>query len=101
MKIIMNTPKFLFYLILSIPFFQLHSQNASDDCRENLSIFAESAKIKNYKAAYELSLEESNHNILDFALLMNNYAQFHMNNFEYDKSLEFFRQSSKIYKNKI
>ena len=53
MKIKMNTPKFLFYLILLIPFFQLHSQNASDDCRENLSIFAESAKIKNYKAAYE------------------------------------------------
>jgi len=53
MKIKMNTPKFLFYLILSIPFFQLHSQNASDDCREKLSIFAESAKIKNYKAAYE------------------------------------------------
>ena len=53
MKIKMNTPKFLFYLILSTPFFQLHSQNVSDDCRENLSIFAESAKIKNYKAAYE------------------------------------------------
>ena len=53
MKIKMNTPKFLFYLILSIPFFQLHSQNASNDCREKLSIFAESAKIKNYKAAYE------------------------------------------------
>ena len=53
MKIKMNTSKFLFYLILSTPFFQLHSQNVSDDCREKLSIFAESAKIKNYKAAYE------------------------------------------------
>ena len=53
MKIKVNTLKFLFYLILSIPFFQLHAQNASENCREKLSIFAESAKIKNYKAAYE------------------------------------------------
>ena len=49
----MNTPKFLFYFILTFPFYQLQSQNSSEDCRENLSIFAESAKIKNYKAAYE------------------------------------------------
>ena len=53
MKIKMNTPKFLFYFVLTFPFFQLQSQNSSEDCRENLSIFAESAKIKNYKAAYE------------------------------------------------
>ena len=53
MKIKMNTPKFLFYFVLAFPFFQLQSQNSSVDCRENLSIFAESAKIKNYKAAYE------------------------------------------------
>ncbi|MFL2628242.1 MAG: hypothetical protein ACJ0OQ_00550 [Candidatus Marisimplicoccus sp.] len=49
----MNISKFLFYFILTFPFFQLQSQNSSEDCRENLSIFAESAKIKNYKAAYE------------------------------------------------
>ena len=49
----MNIPKFLFYFVLTFPFFQLQSQNSSEDCRENLSIFAESAKIKNYKAAYE------------------------------------------------
>ena len=53
MKIKMNIPKFLFYFVLTFPFFQLQSQNSSEDCRENLSIFAESAKIKNYKAAYE------------------------------------------------
>ena len=49
----MNIPKFLFYFVLTFPFFQLQSQNSSEDCRENLSIFAESAKIKNYQAAYE------------------------------------------------
>ena len=53
MKIKMNIPKFSFYFVLTFPFFQLQSQNSSEDCRENLSIFAESAKIKNYKAAYE------------------------------------------------
>ena len=53
MKIKMNIPKFLFYFVLTFPFFQLQSQNSSEDCRENLSIFAESSKIKNYKAAYE------------------------------------------------
>ena len=53
MKIKMNIPKFLFYFVLTFPFVQLQSQNSSEDCRENLSIFAESAKIKNYKAAYE------------------------------------------------
>ena len=53
MKIKMNIPKFLFYFVLTFPFFQLQSQNSSEDCRENLSIFAESAKIKNYQAAYE------------------------------------------------
>ncbi len=52
MKIKMNISKFLFYFVLTFPFFQLQSQNSSEDCRENLSIFAESAKIKNYQAAY-------------------------------------------------
>ena len=49
----MNNVKFfrnLFLILFTIPLF---SQLSSDECLEQLSIFAESAKIKNYQAAYE------------------------------------------------
>ena len=40
----------LFLILFTLPLF---SQLSSDECLEQLSIFAESAKIKNYQAAYE------------------------------------------------
>ena len=40
----------LFLILFTTPLF---SQLSSDECLEQLSIFAESAKIKNYQAAYE------------------------------------------------
>ncbi len=40
----------LFLILFTSPIF---SQLSSDECLEQLSIFAESAKIKNYQAAYE------------------------------------------------
>ena len=40
----------LFLILFTSPLF---SQLSSDECLEQLSIFAESAKIKNYQAAYE------------------------------------------------
>jgi hypothetical protein len=40
----------LFLILFTSPLF---SQLSSDLCLEQLSIFAESAKIKNYQAAYE------------------------------------------------
>ena len=49
----MNYLKFfrnLFLILFTSPLF---SQLSSDECLEKLSIFAESAKIKNYQAAYE------------------------------------------------
>ena len=49
----MNNVKFfrnLFLILFTTPLF---SQLSSDECLEQLSIFAESAKIKNYQAAYE------------------------------------------------
>ena len=49
----MNNVKFfrnLFLILFTSPLF---SQLSSDECLEQLSIFAESAKIKNYQAAYE------------------------------------------------
>jgi tetratricopeptide (TPR) repeat protein len=49
----MNYVKFfrnLFIILFSSPLF---SQLSSNECLEQLSIFAESAKIKNYQAAYE------------------------------------------------
>ena len=49
----MNNFKFfrnLFLILFTSPLF---SQLSSDECLEQLSIFAESAKIKNYQAAYE------------------------------------------------
>ena len=49
----MNNLKFfrsLFFILITSPLF---SQLSSDECLEQLSIFAESAKIKNYQAAYE------------------------------------------------
>ncbi len=49
----MNNIKFfrnLFLILFTSPIF---SQLSSDECLEQLSIFAESAKIKNYQAAYE------------------------------------------------
>ena len=49
----MNYLKFfrnLFLIIFTLP---IYSQLSSDECIEKLSIFAESAKIKNYEAAYE------------------------------------------------
>ena len=49
----MNNVKFfrnLFLILFTAPLF---SQLSSDECLEQLSIFAESAKIKNYQAAYE------------------------------------------------
>ena len=49
----MNNVKFfrnLFLILFTAPLF---SQLSSDECLEKLSIFAESAKIKNYQAAYE------------------------------------------------
>ena len=41
---------YLFFIFFSS---LIYSQTNSDDCLENLSIFAESAKIKNYESAYE------------------------------------------------
>jgi len=41
---------YLFFIFFSS---LTYSQTNSDDCLENLSIFAESAKIKNYESAYE------------------------------------------------
>ena len=49
----MNNVKFfrnLFLILFTTPLF---SQLSSDECLEQLSIFAESAKIKNYQSAYE------------------------------------------------
>ena len=49
----MNNVKFfrnLFLILFTTPLF---SQLSSDECLEQLSIFAESAKIKNYRSAYE------------------------------------------------
>ena len=44
--------KVLLTSILSFSFFALKAQN-SEDCLQNLSIFAEYAKVKNYNEAYE------------------------------------------------
>jgi tetratricopeptide (TPR) repeat protein len=49
----MNNLKFFRYLLLILFTSPLFSQLSSDECLEQLSIFAESAKIKNYQAAYE------------------------------------------------
>ena len=49
----MNNLKFFRYLFLILFTSPLFSQLNSDECLEQLSIFAESAKIKNYQAAYE------------------------------------------------
>ena len=49
----MNNIKFFRYLFLLLFTSPLFSQLSSDECLEQLSIFAESAKIKNYQAAYE------------------------------------------------
>jgi CMP-2-keto-3-deoxyoctulosonic acid synthetase len=49
----MNNVKFfrnLFLILFTTPLF---SQLSSDECLEQLSVFAESAKIKNYQSAYE------------------------------------------------
>mgnify|MGYP006261161035 FL=1 len=43
----------LFSILLSLP---VHSQVSQDQCKELLSISNEDAKIRNYQAAYELSL---------------------------------------------
>ena len=48
----MKSLKTLSTLILVIPFYLLKAQN-SEDCLQNLSIFAEYAKVKNYNEAYE------------------------------------------------
>mgnify|MGYP001356485371 FL=1 len=45
-----NFVRNLFLILFTSPLF---SQLSSDECLEQLSIFAESAKIKNYQAAYE------------------------------------------------
>ncbi|MDG1337910.1 MAG: hypothetical protein P8P23_03645 [Flavobacteriaceae bacterium] len=49
----MNNLKFFRYLFLILFTSPVFSQLSSDECLEQLSIFAESAKIKNYQAAYE------------------------------------------------
>ena len=49
----MNRLKFFKNLFLILFVSPLFSQLSSDECLEQLSIFAESAKIKNYQAAYE------------------------------------------------
>ena len=49
----MNSLKFFKNLFLILFVSPLFSQLSSDECLEQLSIFAESAKIKNYQAAYE------------------------------------------------
>ena len=49
----MNNLKSFRYLLLIFFTSPLFSQLSSDECLEQLSIFAESAKIKNYQAAYE------------------------------------------------
>ena len=49
----MNNLKFFRYIFLILFTSPLFSQLNSDECLEQLSIFAESAKIKNYQAAYE------------------------------------------------
>ena len=49
----MNNLKFFRYLFLILFTSPLFSQLSSDECLEQLSIFAESAKIKNYQTAYE------------------------------------------------
>ena len=49
----MNNVKFFRNLFLILFVSPLFSQLSSDECLEQLSIFAESAKIKNYQAAYE------------------------------------------------
>ena len=49
----MNNIKFFRNLFLVLFTSPLFSQLSSDECLEQLSIFAESAKIKNYQAAYE------------------------------------------------
>ena len=46
----MKSLKTLLTLILVIPFYLLKAQN-SEDCLQNLSIFAEYAKVKNYNEA--------------------------------------------------
>ena len=49
----MNNIGFFRNLFLILFVSPLFSQLSSDECLEQLSIFAESAKIKNYEAAYE------------------------------------------------
>ena len=49
----MNCISFFRNLFLILFVSPLFSQLTSDECLEQLSIFAESAKIKNYQAAYE------------------------------------------------
>ncbi len=49
----MNNLKFFRYLFLILFTSPVFSQLSSDECLEQLSIFAESAKIKNYQTAYE------------------------------------------------
>jgi tetratricopeptide (TPR) repeat protein len=49
----MNNIQFFRNLFLVLFTSPLFSQLSSDECLEQLSIFAESAKIKNYQAAYE------------------------------------------------
>ena len=48
MRILTNFLILIFMLNLSIA-----SAQGSESCNQNLSIFAESAKVKNYDAAYE------------------------------------------------
>ena len=49
----MNYVKFFKSLVFLVVTSQSFTQLSSNECMEQLSIFAESAKIKNYEAAYE------------------------------------------------
>ena len=49
----MNYIKFIKSLVFLVISSQSFSQLSSNECMEQLSIFAESAKIRNYEAAYE------------------------------------------------
>ncbi len=81
----MNNIKFLrnlFIILLSSPLF---SQLNSDECLEQLSIFAESAKIKNYSAAYE-----------PWTMVLNNCPKLNVATYQYGELIlkDFIKNSS-------
>ena len=49
----LKTFLFIFKILLIFTINNIQAQLSNEECIQNLSIFAESAKVKNYEAAYE------------------------------------------------